>query len=472
MTETTWYYESADGKTLGPVSTEALQEVFAVGSLPLSTPVMAAGTEQWVAARMIPEFRKVAAAEVSEERTQVPPPTPLPAHELEYATLGMAAVTRDPQTPSLGARWFARQIDHLVLLGPTILLMYAMVAFFGQDVSPLVWVLVCVVARLILEAALLAGYGATPGKKAMGIGVETHEGLRPSFGQALQRAALVLVGGEGLSLPGVGLVAQLVAYGMARGEGVSFWDRQLDLRLRRRPAAAGQVLGVPLLVMGVLIVGVVILVEILAANLNKPYVEPSYAAIEKKHQEWVLRRRWQSGPSWELAPPAPVRTAADDARDAEFLRNVKLLSGEWQRTAQYPSQPVTHVLVLKEDGSFRAYARISSSDVARAPLNAADRGVGHGPRSTFTRKPLDLPPVGEWSGKWQLDAWRLTLDVQTTTTRGLPTGAWRFELQSARETGLTLQPLSFPYGTAIPPRDQQDTWEFRRNAPSAVAHTE
>jgi uncharacterized RDD family membrane protein YckC len=461
--EITWYYESAAGRMLGPVSTESLQEVFAAGSLPLSTPVMAAATGQWVAARMIPEFRKAAPAEVSEPSPASPlSPPPLPAYELEYATPGIAAVARDPQTPSLGARWFARQIDHVVLVGPMVLLLYAMVACCGENVSPLLWILRCVIARLFLEAALLAWYGQTPGKKALGIRLETADRTRPSFIQALQRASLVLVGGEGLGLPGIGLVTQLVAYGMARGEGVSFWDRQLELRLRRCPPAAGRVLGVPVLMIGAVIVGGVVFLELFAAANRHVQVEPAPWAVNKRMAERQEQRKLEAMLERDCAA-ALAHPIVTNAVTTSITDHPEWARGEWRRPVPFLAPNAVEVMVFNADGTFRGYYR-TGEDALTGPTNGLTR--------RYFQKPRAPGPSGDWAGTWQLDTRSFTLKVNAASFEKMK-GTWRLELLELEPDRLELQPMTLPSGVPVPPHHEQDVWTFVRppSAP-AVAHTE
>src|SRR6185503_2521893 len=145
-----------------------LRDVFAIGSLPLSTPVMAAGTGQWVAARMIADFRKVAppqkVIEIPETaQPALPPPLPPPLPPT-FAPPGMAGAWDGAEyadyAPHPWIRYFARNIDHALFMVPLWCVWMIVVDPNGPPpVSPLLVMMAFLVLWLIAETFMLAAFG-------------------------------------------------------------------------------------------------------------------------------------------------------------------------------------------------------------------------------------------------------------------------------------------------------------------------
>ncbi|MCC2973757.1 RDD family protein [Massilia sp. IC2-476] len=121
-----------------------------------------------------------------------------------------------PAFPLAGAwaRWFARSFDlwwqtALVALAIGYLASRVSPSFLHWLETPLGWKLfglACMPGGLVLDAAVLAVAGNTPGKALLGLRVITTDGSTPGFRELLRRNMAVWRAGLGLGLPAVSLL--------------------------------------------------------------------------------------------------------------------------------------------------------------------------------------------------------------------------------------------------------------------------
>lgn len=127
-------------------------------------------------------------------------------------------------------RYFARSIDTLVFFNLVQYLMffissqsYKQALAFGRGVpfriaEYLIWT--------VIEAFLLSSYGYTLGKWILNVEVRNVKNERLTFNEALKRALEVFFYGEGLSIPFIGLVTNIVQYNRLTRDGITGWDEE------------------------------------------------------------------------------------------------------------------------------------------------------------------------------------------------------------------------------------------------------
>jgi hypothetical protein len=134
---------------------------------------------------------------------------------------------RTPMIPRPGLRLMARAIDWSLIGLPMVL-----VAPAAAALSSFIW--------FPIEAALLASWGFTPGKRLLGIAVRDADGRRPTFRHAFRRAAVVWAYGTGADTP-FGLATGVLAYGNLKRGGTTYWDALGGYTVHHRPVGAARV---------------------------------------------------------------------------------------------------------------------------------------------------------------------------------------------------------------------------------------
>jgi hypothetical protein len=110
---------------------------------------------------------------------------------------------------------------------------------------------------LILECVYMAYFGTTLGKKIMGIKVSASDGTRVSSFIAVKRSRLVWVRGMGLGVGIVQLIANIVGYSKLRKNGITSWDRELELVVSHEKIGILRYLICPIIVLAVLVLAVI-----------------------------------------------------------------------------------------------------------------------------------------------------------------------------------------------------------------------
>jgi uncharacterized RDD family membrane protein YckC len=86
---------------------------------------------------------------------------------------------------------------------------------------------------IVIEAILLSSFGTTLGKRLLRIRVEKPNGQPPSFSEALQRTVRCWAFGLGLGFPLFFLFTGALSYYRLRRDGITPWDRETGLIVRR-----------------------------------------------------------------------------------------------------------------------------------------------------------------------------------------------------------------------------------------------
>lgn len=151
--------------------------------------------------------------------------------------------TKDESKSFLGSvhhpwrRFFARTVD-LMSIGILIFFLFAFSIgyLFPNNIdgfvkfieNPIGAAIVLYVLWLPVEALFLSAGGTTPAKWVFGIRVTSQTGEKLSYGQALKRAFLVFVQGDGFGIPLVTLFTRLSAYRRLTKTGTTLWDTSVD----------------------------------------------------------------------------------------------------------------------------------------------------------------------------------------------------------------------------------------------------
>lgn len=139
-------------------------------------------------------------------------------------------------------RFWARAID-LFLFGSLIVWAIASafpwfyVTYGNQYIVPIVVYLIWV----FVEALLISKWGCTFGKWLLNTRVQNAEGSNLSYSKALKRAFLIFFYGEGLRIPIVTLVMNIISYKRLVEQGVTRWDEQEEVFVSHKQLDAPKV---------------------------------------------------------------------------------------------------------------------------------------------------------------------------------------------------------------------------------------
>ncbi|HEY2584616.1 MAG TPA: RDD family protein [Tepidisphaeraceae bacterium] len=297
MSEAHWYYLH-EGQRIGPITQEQIVEVFRSGAMPLETMVRSDLFGYWVPASTIAGFRMLvpavgAALDTKAAKEQAAPistaAAPVPVAPVAAATIiapapsAAAPVAAAPVAAAPGAapppvaqqtrpavpivvpafdaprpwrRWAARWIDETLALIVWTALLAAVAPFTAPSMLTRLVLLFAIfpAAFVVIEAAMLYGFGATPGKALFGVIVRDPDGAVLSFGRALHRSFRVFVQGIGMGLPVLSLCTVLSAYFSLHDGGVTAWDRAGRFSVTHRPIGLAQRLTALLILMGALLI--------------------------------------------------------------------------------------------------------------------------------------------------------------------------------------------------------------------------
>ena len=130
-------------------------------------------------------------------------------------------------------RYFARFVDTMFFAIPIYYIVLIFVEYIIPDTPQFLdmtlperysdYVVMCAI-WLPLEAMCITYFGATPGKWLFGIRVMDKSGSRLSFGLAMQRTLYILLVGEGLRIPILTSLTNLLAYDRILNTGKTLWD--------------------------------------------------------------------------------------------------------------------------------------------------------------------------------------------------------------------------------------------------------
>jgi len=130
-------------------------------------------------------------------------------------------------------RFFARTVDLISIGFPILFLFVFSVSYLFPDnidgfvkfiENPIGVAIILNVLWFPVEALFLSTGGTTPAKWIFGIRITSQTGEKLSYGQALKRAFLVFVQGDGFGIPLVTLFTRLFAYRRLIKTGTTLWD--------------------------------------------------------------------------------------------------------------------------------------------------------------------------------------------------------------------------------------------------------
>lgn len=239
-----WWYEDGGGRH-GPVTQAHLEDLLARGVVGPHTAVWTRAARTWVPLGARTEFSGAPAR-------HAPPPAPLPpAHAMAPSAAppcpAGAAVDADLPLAAPWARWCARMFDFWlgvltvgfsagILLG-----LYApqLVGLLDARGASLLIGLGCVPLALLLDAAVTAAFGNSPGKALLGLRVTLRDGGRPGFGRLAWRAARIWAAGFALGVPLIMLLTMARQYRRLKDGGQASYDGDM-FRVRAAPVGRGR----------------------------------------------------------------------------------------------------------------------------------------------------------------------------------------------------------------------------------------
>lgn len=160
------------------------------------------------------------------------------AAAIEGPEIAIAPAWFDDPTP--WRRYFARYLDlsiaGLIVFGALLLtappVLVAVNKFVLGAGMLLLWVPV--------EAALLAGFGTTPGKAMLRLRVRHRDGGSLTYAEALERSGRVWMAGLALGIPVANLVTMLLAYLRLTSHGSTWWDDELGMKVESGDIGLGR----------------------------------------------------------------------------------------------------------------------------------------------------------------------------------------------------------------------------------------
>lgn len=154
------------------------------------------------------------------------------------------------------SRWFARVWLDYSFLAITLGLLLGFVApdsaLLTADFA-FVFILLTAALWIPIEGALVARWGQTPGKWLLGLRVTKVDGSRPSFSEALGRAAAAWMTGCGFLIPIVFLFTMNTQYKRVRGGTPASWDEKRGFVVEATPLSGAQIRSLVLIVVALVV---------------------------------------------------------------------------------------------------------------------------------------------------------------------------------------------------------------------------
>jgi len=152
-------------------------------------------------------------------------------------------------------RFWARTIDTTIL---GLLLGYVWISFIPEFYSlarnyalGYVYSILNFLVWALIEAYFLSKWGCTPGKWILNIKVSDNSGNNLSYSKAIKRVMLVLFYGEGLLIPFVSFIANIIAYFKLTDSGITKWDKKMEVVVSHNKIEIYKVLLAVLIIIGV-----------------------------------------------------------------------------------------------------------------------------------------------------------------------------------------------------------------------------
>ena len=421
MADATWYYRVGDQEN-GPVATDALCQMFAKKELPLETQVFSDAVKKWVPASSIRGFRE--AAPVATD----PPPfaTPFAPSPNDVSDTTLSYESPQPGQAHPWIRFFARSID----LSIACYLILAFVIMSGGTARTIGVVLYLGIPIIwpFVEALLLASFGTTPGKRSLGVDVETTGGAKPTYSQALARSFGVWFFGQGLGIPIVSQVTQILAYSKLTAQGETSWDRNNGLRVRHAPCGAGKVAGM-LILIG--LAGSALMMT--AGFIGASRLPRQVAAVPLPPG---------GSPNATFSLQGLTRLSSDASRRSQLV-------GTWvisvtRNTSRGPLN-LTNTLTLNEDGTYNQRVRATDGTGAAHPELRQD-----------------------WSGTWAVEGDQFVETASNSSATSHPKGKWVYTLTLRNAASVTMRRESVP--TSLAGADSHPYYRYQRAG--AIAQVE
>lgn len=234
-----WHYAESD-QTKGPISEAELIQLFESGRLPTNSLVWTEGQADWLPASDIAGL--------------------IPTTISQYQVKSTSSTTRTIQsdtdfTPSgeqirPWIRYWARLIDILlfsVMVGFVIGVVYEPAL---DQIPDTIFGIIALIIYLFVEPIMLMSWGSTPGKSLLSIRLRNEDGSKLSYGEGLTRSFKVLIQGEGVGIPLISLVTNILAYNRLTGQGITTWDETGNHTVAHREISGWRVLIVLVILIG------------------------------------------------------------------------------------------------------------------------------------------------------------------------------------------------------------------------------
>ncbi len=140
---------------------------------------------------------------------------------------------KDARVPQIRpwVRFFARSLDLFlwnVVCWTSLRIVVLGSAQAASLLSSLVFGIAFSFSWIFIEALLLSSVGSTPGKWLLKVTLRRKDGTVLPRSQALARSFQVWWQGQAGNVPGMNLVAELLAYQSLRSDSITAWDRRCD----------------------------------------------------------------------------------------------------------------------------------------------------------------------------------------------------------------------------------------------------
>ncbi len=178
-------------------------------------------------------------------------------------------------------RFWARMIDKTVLVVAFSFFSVAISSepFFIVLIKPLVWI-VSTFLYILTESLFLAHWGTTPGKWLACIRVSKKNGDNLNYQEALARTFRVLFWGEGMLLPLVNVIVNIVAYKRLTRHGSTSWDQKGNILVEHGQVSFRR--GLLLILVGLILAVAVLILALLVSFgflLNLAFQEMLYEMV-------------------------------------------------------------------------------------------------------------------------------------------------------------------------------------------------
>ncbi len=213
-----WYVKQGEAE-VGPVSLEALRAMAATGQIFADSLLRAEGADSWVPADQVL---------ITEESNSSEPV----AHAAEAPSEVEGAPCARPWP-----RYWARMFDTYFcvsllsfIAGAVAPSLFQVGGKLSGDMGSRLAGLIMMAPAMVLDAALYALFGNTPGKAIAGIQIRGVDGSRPSFSTYLWRNLRMYWFGLGIGFPLVSLITLSVAHSTASSGHILRWDEAAQTR--------------------------------------------------------------------------------------------------------------------------------------------------------------------------------------------------------------------------------------------------